>query len=251
MTSRTTFDLTSPATPTSTHGTPADETGTGAGERRSAQDARPSRALAVRRWSLVAAPVLAGVLATVASAADPAAGTSGDAMVRVYAENMDRLQVKSLAYHWSYAFWILPAMLVVPLVRGRGAWLATLTGVIGFLGVSTMPGLLMSDFFDSAIAAAHGLDGQREVYDALEGAWGIPAFVAPGIVGLLLGLPLAMTTLWRAGLARWWGAAAAVAAMAAFLLSDATWPGAALATLLLGIVSVALARATDPARRTV
>ncbi len=60
-------------------------------------------------------------------------------------------------------------MLIVPMVRGRGAWLATITGFIGFLGVSTMPGLLMSDFFDSAIGAAHGMEGHRAVYDALAG----------------------------------------------------------------------------------
>ncbi|MDQ3732826.1 MAG: hypothetical protein M3400_02300 [Actinomycetota bacterium] len=250
MSSRKTFDLSSPATITSAqeapaHGTPAVST-----DDRATADSRPSKALSFRRGFLVAAPVLAGVLATVGAVADPAAGISGDAMIRIYADNMDRLQYKSLAYHWSYAFWILPAMLIVPMVRGRGAWLATITGFIGFLGVSTMPGLLMSDFFDSAIGAAHGIEGHREVLDALEGLWGVPAFILPGILGLLLALPLAMITLWRAGLARWWGFAAAVAAMAAFLVSDATWPGTVIATLFLGVVSLTFAKATQPARRT-
>jgi hypothetical protein len=213
------------------------------------ENARPSKALSLRRGFLIAAPVLAGVLATVGAVTDPAAGIEGDQMIRIYAENIERLQFKSLAYHWSYAFWIVPAMLVVPMVRARGAWLATLTGLIGFLGLSTMPGLLMSDFFDSAIAAAHGVEGHRAVYEAMEAAWSIPVFIAPGIVGMFLGLPLAMMTLWRAGLARWWGFAAAVAAMAAFVLSNATWPGTVLATLCLGVVSLAFARATDPGRR--
>lgn len=250
MSSRTTFDLSSPATTTLAPDAPTDGTPPVGTDHHAPADLRPSKALSFRRAFLVAAPVLAGVLATVAAVADPAAGISGDAMVRIYADNMDRLQYKSLAYHWSYAFWILPAMLIVPLVRGRGAWLATLTGFVGFLGLSTMPGLLMSDFFDSAIAAAHGLDGHREVYDALDGVWGIPAFIAPGILGLVLALPLTMITLWRAGLARWWGLAAAVAAFAAFTLSNATWPGTVIATLFLAAVSLAFAQATDPARRT-
>ena len=72
----------------------------------------------------------------------------------------------------------------------------------------------------------------------------------PGIVALFLALPLTMLTLWRAGLARWWGLAAAVAAFLAFMISNATWPGAVLALLFLGVVSVAFAKATDPARRT-
>jgi hypothetical protein len=250
MSSRTTFNLASPATLTPAQEAPAESTRAGGTDHRATLDARPSKALTLRRGFLVAAPLLAGVLATVGAVADPAAGIAGDEMVQIYADNMDRLQYKSLAYHWSYAFWILPAMLILPMVRGRGAWLATITGFIGFLGVSTMPGLLMSDFFDSAIAAAHGLQGHRAVYDALEGVWGVPAFVAPGILGFVLALPLAMITLWRAGLARWWGLAAAVAAMAAFTVSNATWPGAAIATLFLGVVSLAFARATHPARRT-
>ena len=244
MSQSTTFDLSTPAT----SGAVSDETTAPAPPERT-DTGRTSAALRLRRGFLIASPVLAGVFLTVGALADPAAGTAGDAMIEIYADNMDRLQYKSLAYHWAYAFWILPAMLIVPMVRGRGAWLATLTGFVGFLGVSTMPGLLMSDFFDSAIGAAHGLEGHRAVYDALDGVWGIPAFIAPGIVGLLLALPLAMITLWRAGLARWWGLAAAVAAMASFMLSNATWPGTVLATLFLAVVSLALAQATRPTQR--
>jgi hypothetical protein len=194
--------------------------------------------------------VLAGLFLIGGALADPAAGIAGDDMLRVYADSMERLQYKSLSYHWSYAFWILPALLVVPLVRGRGAWLATITGLIGFLGLSTMPGLLMSDFFDSAVTSAHGLEGHHEMMDAMEGLWGIPAFIMPGIVGLFVALPLAMISLWRAGLATWWGLAGAVGAIAAFIISNATWPGAVVSTVFLTVVSVALFRATDPERHT-
>ena len=241
-----TFDLTSPATPAGS--VPAAAAPPPVPEAATAPARRSSRALGLRRGFLVAAPVLAGAFLTVGAVADPAAGTAGDAMLRVYFDNAARLQFKSLGYHWAYAFWIVPAMLVVPLVRGRGAWLATLTGLVGFAGVATMPGLLMSDWFDSAIGAAHGLEGHRAVYAHLDQMWGVPVFIAPGIVALVLGLPLAMATLWRAGLARWWAFAAAVAAFASFAVSEATWPGTVLATAFLGVVSVALARATAPER---
>ena len=207
-----------------------------------------SRALSVRRGFLVAAPVLAGLFATVGAVADPSAGQSGDAMLRVYFDNPEALQFKSLGYHWAYAFWILPAMLVVPLVRAKGAWLATITGFVGFLGLSTMPGLLLTDWFDSAIGAAHGLEGHHAVTDAMEGMWGIPVFIMPGTIGLFLGLPLAMASLWRAGLARWWGLAAAVAAFASFMVSNATWPGTVAATAFMVVVSIALAKATADRR---
>jgi hypothetical protein len=212
--------------------------------------ARRSTALAFRRGFLVAAPVLAGVFLTVGALADPAAGLSGDRMLEIYGAEPGPLQLKSLGYHWAYAFWIVPAMLIAPLVRGRGAWLATITAFIGFIGVSTMPGLLLSDWFDSAVVAAHGMEGHQAMTDAMDGMWGIPVFLAPGIIALFLALPLAMATLWRAGLARWWGLVAAVGAIAAFMVSNATWPGTVVATVLLGVVSLAFARATDLAART-
>jgi hypothetical protein len=250
MSSQSTFDLNSRATATAPASPEAaEETPVVVATGQPSVASRPSRALAARRGFLVAAPVLAGLFATVGAVADPAAGISGDAMLEIYFANPDRLQLKSLGYHWSYAFWIVPAMLIVPLVRRRGAWLATISGLIGFLGVATMPGLLLSDWFDSAIGAAHGLEGHHAVTRAMEGMWGIPVFTAPGIVALLLALPLATLTLWRAGLARWWGLAAATGAIGAFMLSNSTWPGTIVATLFLGVVSLAFWKATDPARR--
>ena len=248
MSQQTTFDLASPAAPATAprpaattesqvHGTPS------AAERR-------SKALGFRRGFLVAAPVLAGLFLIVGAAADPAAGISGDKMLEIYFDNPERLQFKSLGYHWAYAFWIVPAMLIVPMVRARGAWLATITGFIGFLGVATMPGLLLSDWFDSAISQGVGLEGHKAIYEAMEPMWGIPVFITPGIVALFLALPLAMITLWRAGLARWWGLVAALGALGAFIGSNATWPGAVVSLGCLTVVSVALAKATDPARRT-
>ncbi len=250
MPDHTAFDLTSRVTATTpAFEEPTDERGLAATENRPTANLRPSRALAMRRGFLVVAPVLAGLLATVGAVADPAAGISGDKMLQIYFDNPGRLQFKSLAYHWSYALWIVPAMLIVPLVRARGAWLATISGFIGFVGVATMPGLLLADWFDSAIGAAHGLQGHHAVYAAMDQMWGIAVFTTPGIVALFLALPLAMLTLWRAQRARWWGPVAAVAAIAAFLLSNATWPGAVIATLFLGVVSLALAKATDPVQR--
>src|SRR5690349_3053415 len=180
-----TFDLTSPATESGSadsSAAPAPAVAAAAGDAAVVRDRRASRALTLRRTFLVAAPLLAGAFATVGAVADPAAGTSGDPMLLVYFENAARLQFKSLGYHWSYAFWIVPALLVVPLVKGRGAWLATITGLLGFLGLATMPGLLLVDWFDSAIGATYGLEGHRAVTEHLNQMWGVPVFIAPGII---------------------------------------------------------------------
>lgn len=203
-----------------------------------------ARALAVRRGFLVAAPVLAGLFATVGAYADPAVGLEGRRLYELYAENPEPLQVKSLALHWAYAFWMLPALLVLPYVRGRGAWLANLTALVGFAGATTLPGLLFIDWYDSAIGQLYGADGAEAVNGVMETMWGVPVFTLPGIVGLLLALPLTTATLWRARLAPWWGLAAAVAAFLAFALSGVTWWGCLVATGFLAAVAVALAQAT-------
>jgi hypothetical protein len=207
-----------------------------------------TKALAARRWFLVAAPVLAGLFAIVGAYADPAAGTSGEAMWRVYAANHEPLQFKSLGFHWAYAFWIAPALLIAPYVRGRGAWLANITAFVGFAGMTTLPGLLFIDWYDSAIGQLYGVDGVAAVNERMSDVmWGIPFFIAPGMVGLMLGLPLAAITLWRAGLARWWALAAVLGGFAAFMLSNVMWWGCVITTLCFAVFSVALHRATRPA----
>lgn len=210
---------------------------------------RPTRALSVRRWFLVASPVLAGLFAIVGAYFDPAAGISGRQMYEIYTAEHLPLQLKSLGFHWSYAFWISPALLIAPYVRGRGAWLANVTAFVGFAGMTTLPGLLFIDWYDSAIGKVYGVDAVVAVNDKMsEVMWGIPWFTTPGLVGFMLALPLTAITLWRARLASWWALVAAVAGFLAFMLSNVMWWGAAITTLCFAVFSVALHRATDPAR---
>jgi hypothetical protein len=199
----------------------------------------------IRRHALISLPVLAGVCLTIGAIADPAAGISGDRMFKIYAEHPDALQIKSLAYHWAYAFWIGTAVLVAGLVRGRGVWLANIAGVLGFAGMTTLPGLLFVDWVDSATGQLWGVDGVNAMHDrVMESSWGMPFFQMPGFAGLALALPIAAFALWRARIVRWWAPVAVIAAFAAFMISLATWPGCVVATACLTVFSVALARGT-------
>lgn len=210
---------------------------------------RGSRALAVRRALLVASPVLAGLFLVLGALADPASGLSGDKMTRIYIDNPDPLQWKSTGYHWAYAFWIGTALMVAPLVRGRGAWLATVAAVVGFAGMVTLPGMLMSDWYQAGIGHAYGLQGVKQVEDhMISTMWGIKGFMVVGIPALALALPLAAAGLWRAGVVRWWSFAATVAAFVTFMVSQATWWGAALTAVLLTVFAVSLAGATRETR---
>jgi hypothetical protein len=213
---------------------------------RTASDPRPvrTRALSARRAFLIASPVLAGAFAVVGAYADPAAGLSGAEMQALYAANPGPLQFKSLGFHWSYAFWFVPALLIAPYVRGKGAWLANVTAFLGFVGISTMPGLLMADWFDSAIGQAVGADGYAAVVERLDAMWGVPVMILPGTICLALALPLTAVTLMRAGLVRWWALAAVVAGFAAFMGSSVMWWGCAIMTVCFSVFAYALARAT-------
>jgi hypothetical protein len=209
---------------------------------------RAYRSLALRRAFIVAAPVFAGIFLIVGAGADPASGIAGQRMHEIYTANPEALQFKSLGYKWAYALWIAPALLLVPYVRAKGSAIATLAGFIGFGGLTTMPGLLVSDWFESAIGQLHGVDAIEPVFQLMdETMWGLPVFMLPGTIGLFLGLPLIMVALWRAGLARWWGFAASVLAMVAFMVSNATLWGAIVALVFLTVVAVAIAGATRAA----
>jgi hypothetical protein len=211
-----------------------------------AEQPRRSRALSVRRGFLIASPVLAGLFAIVGAAADPAAGISGTKMFEIYTDNPEALQFKSLGFHWSYAFWIVPAFMAAAYVRGRGAWLANVAAFLGFIGMTTLPGLLFVDWYDSAIGQVHGgAEAVVAVQDRMsETMWGIPWFTTPGIVGLMLALPLATIALWRGGVVRWWAFVAVLAGQAAFMFSNVMWWGCAITTVCFIVFAIGLERGT-------
>ena len=205
--------------------------------------------VAVRRWFLIACPVLAGLFGVVGAVADPAAGQSGTAMYELYADNPGPLQFKSLGFHWAYSFWIAPALLLVGYVRGRGAWLANIAAVFGFVGMTTLPGLLFVDYYDSAIGQLYGSEATVAVSEHMgETMWGVQALTLPGLAGFMLGLPLAALALWRAGLVRWWAPASVVAGYVAFTVSNVTWWGCALTTVCFTVFAYAIAKGTAPDR---
>ena len=204
-----------------------------------------SRALAVRRWVLIAAPVVAGLLAIGGAVADPAVDVDGAAMYRIYAEEPGPLQWKSLLYHFSYAVWGLAALMLVAAVRRRGSGLANVAGVLAFLGISSLPGFLIVDFYDSAIGQEFGVEGTLAVERAMEPMWGLQVMALSGLVGFLLCLPVAALAAWRAELLRWWGALAPIAGIAlGMMVVGANVPGWGLMTLGFAVLSVGLARGT-------
>jgi hypothetical protein len=209
--------------------------------------ARPATRLGLRRAVQVALPALAGATLVAATVTDPGVGSEGREMVRIYAAHVDQLQVHATLLHFSYGLWGLVPVALAPLVRDRGRGLMNAAAVLGFLVMISMPALMMSDLFFAAIANANGLDAAMRIYDGMGGEqWAVKAYLVPGLVGMLLCLPLTFAALARARRTPWWGLALAVPVMPVFAATGGGLVGALLAgALLVGLSALLFRGARD------
>ena len=216
-------------------------------------EARPTtkapRSAALRRGFFVASPVLAGILLVIATIADPAAGINGQEMNQAYTDNPGPLQWHSLTLHWSYAFWGITAFMAAAYVKGRGATLANIGAFLAFIGMTTLPGLVAIDWYDSSVGQVYGVDAVGALHEHMDKTlWALPFFATPGIIGILLCLPVAAAALWRGGVVHWWSFAAALAGTATFMGSGVTLWGVSLTAVLFTVLGVDLARGTRSPR---
>jgi hypothetical protein len=167
-----------------------------------------SSALRTRRLAAVYAPLFAAVLIVAGFFLDPAIGDSGRELAREYAAAPGREQVSAVALHFAFAALALPAVALIVSVRGRGAWLANVAGLLAFLGLTTLPGFLLTDFYDIAIYGELGGNAWQAVNDRLEELPGAAVVFLTGFVGFIFALPAALLAAWRGGLLPWWPALA-------------------------------------------
>jgi hypothetical protein len=168
---------------------------------------RMSSALTFRRQAVIWAPLVSGALIVAAFFLDPDIGASGRELAQAYAEEPGRIQLSALSLRFAFALLILPAFWLVASVRERGAWLANIAGVFVVLGMTTLPGFLLTDFYDVAIYGELGGDAWDRVDDRLNELPGAVFFFASGFFGFFLALPTALAAAWRARVLPWWPAA--------------------------------------------
>jgi hypothetical protein len=163
-------------------------------------------ALGVRRAAVVVAPLVAALLIVAGFVLDPAIGESGRELAEEYAANPGREQVSALAFHFAFALLAIPAVALIVAVRGRGVWLANLAAFLGFLGLTTLPGFLLTDFYDIAIYGELGGEAWDAVDDRIQELPGAVILFLTAFLGFFLALPVALLAAWRAGLLPWWPA---------------------------------------------
>jgi hypothetical protein len=125
-------------------------------------------------------------------------------MAKEYPAHPGREQVSALAFHFAFALLAIPAVALIAAVRERGAWLANLAAFFAFLGMTTFPAFLLSDFYDIAIYGELGGDAWQAVNDRLEDLPGLTVMFLTGFLGFALTLLIALLAAWRARLLPLW-----------------------------------------------
>jgi hypothetical protein len=196
-------------------------------------------ALQFRRIALIVAPLLAAVLIVAGIFLDPDIDESGRDLAQEYAENPGVTQLSAVSFHFAFVVWAPLVFALVGLVRGRGAWLANVAALLAVLGATTLPGFLIVDFYDIAIAGELGLEAYDQVEDRIEELPGATVIFITGFLGHLLCLPVALFAAWRAGLLPLW---TPTVVSIATVLAQALQPlGSGLLLLALSMVALSYA----------
>jgi hypothetical protein len=162
--------------------------------------------MSFRRAAVIASPVLAAALIVTGFFLDPAIDESGRELAEEYAAHPGREQVSALAFHFAFALLAVPTVALIVAVRERGAWLANVAAVLGVLGLTTLPGFLLTDFYDIAIYGELGGDAWDAVDDRIQELPGAAIMFLTGFLGFFFAMPIALLAAWRAGFLPWWPA---------------------------------------------
>jgi hypothetical protein len=116
----------------------------------------------------------------------------------------DQAMIAATLLHFGWVVWAPAAFGVVALLRPRGGWLLAIGGTLAIVGTVSMPGLLVTDFYDLALAQELPARTAARVSDAATDHPLLVAFQLPAIAGCILGTTLLVFALWRAGVVAVW-----------------------------------------------
>jgi hypothetical protein len=194
---------------------------------------RNDSALSFRRWAVILAAGLSGVIVLISIIVEPGRDAEGTEIIQAYAANHRAFGLHTNLIHYGFALSTPVAYAMVGLVRRRGAWIANLAGLLAVLGLSTLPGLVLLDYFSVAVEHVSGLEAAVNTEDALEKLPGFAALTVPALISAMLAVPVATLALWRARLVAWWLPLVTAAATLGLLFL----PAPAIATFSVGAVS--------------
>ena len=149
---------------------------------------------------LIAGPLTALIGGLVA----PWEGTDDTvAWLQVLVENPIRGQIGAVLFYLAYMLIAVSIFGMVHLLRSRAVVLGHMAGALAVWGWVTMPGLLVSDFYDLSLAELLGPEQGGTVVDRTDEYVGSAIVSIPVLLGMV-GLLLLAVALWRAGFAPAW-----------------------------------------------
>ena len=152
---------------------------------------RNDTALSFRRWAVILAAGLSGVIVLISIIVEPAPDAIGPEILQAYAANPRAQGLHTNLIHYGFALFAPVAYAMVGLVRRRGAWIANMAGLLAVLGLSTLPGLVFLDYFSVAVVHTAGLEATVNAEDAVEKLPGFAALSAPAFISAILAVPVA------------------------------------------------------------
>lgn len=114
------------------------------------------------------------------------------------AANPTRAQVSALLLHLGYLLLVAGAFGILATLARSGGWAMRIGGVLTVVGATTMPGLLMTDAYDMAIARELPRDVGVRVSDAAGELVMSSVILIVAMLGFIVGGALLVIALWRA-----------------------------------------------------
>jgi len=182
----------------------------------------------------------AGLLTLVGMALTPWEGSDdARAYVQALADHPTRAQVAPLFLHYGFALFAPALFGALALLRGRGATLGHIAAIAAVLGLTSIPGILIIDWYDLALAQRYGVEEAAAFRQTMEESYPLLLLlVVPAGLGFLAALIVLPFALWRAGHAPLW---LAIANAVAVLLGEAAPPVLWMMMAAFGVVFLAYA----------
>ncbi|MDO8213329.1 hypothetical protein [Conexibacter sp. CPCC 206217] len=119
-------------------------------------------------------------------------------------EHETQAQIAAVFLHFGWVVWAPAAFGVVALLSPRGGWLLKIAGILAIVGTVSLPGMLVTDFYDLALAQELPPGTAVEVSDKASEFPLLAVFQIPAVVGAILGTTLLFFALWRARVVATW-----------------------------------------------
>jgi hypothetical protein len=178
---------------------------------------------------LIASPVLV-LVGLILTPYQPRSGTRS--YQDTLAAHPTRAQIAAIVLEIGYVLLVPAVFGLIAHARPAPRWLRAPGAVLAVIGTAILPGLLVTDIYDLALAQKLPRGLGVAVANHASSGWSVVIMSSPALIGTLIGTTLLIAAAWRAGLAPAW---AAPVALVGLLIGRAPGLGPAIAggTLLL------------------